>query len=164
MFIESLYYECCPHIFSLKVCLKLILTGLAVDVDFLSYQTQHENEAEVYHIRRILGEKRDAKGRWLKVERHPDHISKEQATKEELEEWQEYKRLHPDGDRVFQHMQSPFGTPTILGVTYGVDGEVTGYTRTFAPRYELVKDIHFLLVEEWEESDEYQTLAVQNGW
>jgi len=57
-----------------------------VDVEFLTHTTQHKDENKVYNIRSIIDEKRDANGRWLKVDRHPDHIDKDQATQAEVAE------------------------------------------------------------------------------
>jgi len=137
---------------------------LAADIDFLIHTTQHKNKDEVYDIRRILGEKRDATGRWLFVDRHPERIDKEQATLAEVAIWEEYKRMDPDGDRVFEHLETPFEVPTILKYRYACGEEPCGYIRTFSARYERAGNIHRLLLEQWEDSDEFDELAFQNGW
>jgi len=143
---------------------KLITAGLAIDIEFLTHTTQHKNEEDVYNIRGIIGERRDATGRWLKVDRHPDHIDKQQATQEEVAEWEEYQRMHPESDLVLEHIASPSETPQILDVSYTTSGEVSGYTRTCPPKYELVENIHYLMVEEWEQSKDFEDLVAQNGW
>jgi len=144
--------------------IKTIILGLAVDVEFLTHTTQHKNQDDVDNIRSIIGSRRDAKGRWLEVSRHPDHIDKEQATQAEVAEWEEYQCQNPGGDRVLEHLGAPSSTPQILDVSYAADGEINGYTRSFPPKYELVENIHCLLVEEWEESEDYADLAEENGW
>jgi len=72
--------------------------------------------------------------------------------------------VNPGGDRVLKHIEAPSETPQILDASYAADGQVSGYTRSCPPKYELVENIHFLLVEEWEESEDYEELALQNGW
>lgn len=137
---------------------------MAVDIEFLTHTTQHKNQDDVYNIRSIIGERRDANGRWLEVARHPDHIDKDQATEEEVAEWEEYQRQNPGGNRVLEHLAAPSERPQILDVSYTAEGEISGYTRSFPPKYEVVENIHYLLVEEWEESEDYADLAEENGW
>jgi len=137
---------------------------LAVDVEFLTHTTQHKNQDEVYNIHCIISERRDENGRWLEVSRHPDHIGKGQATQAEVAEWEEYQRNYPGGNRVLEHIGAPSSAPQILDASYTAEGEISGYTRSFPPKYELVENIHVLLVEEWEESEDYADLAEENGW
>lgn len=113
-----------------------------------------------------MSEKRIVGLRWLKIDRELDFITKKKAKLEEVREWEEYQRTHPDAenDRDVEYSKAPFETPHILCDCRDDDGKLVGYVRSYAPIWEAAEYVHEDLVRQWEETEVYKALAAENDW
>jgi len=130
------------------------------------HTTQHDNVEDCYIICQIMSEKRAAGLRFFKLDREADFITKKQATRQQIQEWEEYQRAHPNGeeDREREYGEKPFETPSILSNCFGEDGELVGHVRSFPPVWEPEENVHGELVKMWEGTEVFRGLAAEHGW